>query len=139
RASFIFGRLRRLTNAKSVPDATNLLGPRHARLLHDLAPAARLRLDEAVELLGRALADRDELKVDELLAHLGLRDRGVHGGVELRHYLLRRSARHHDRLPGGPIEARQADLGEWSNFRRRPRALRGRHAERAQLAALDQR
>src|SRR5262245_37711595 len=123
--------LRELPNAKSVPDATNLLGAGDARLLHDLAPAARLRLDEAIELLGRALADRDELKVDELLAHFRLSDGGVHGGVELRHHLLGRAARHRDRLPGGPVEARQADLGERRDFGRRRGALHRGEPERA--------
>src|SRR5215813_13209477 len=87
-----------------------------AGLTHDLAPAADLRCDEAIELRRRAFADRDELQIGELLGDLRLGDGRIHGSVELRHHILRRSARNRDRLPGGPVEARQTDLGEWRNL-----------------------
>jgi hypothetical protein len=39
--------------------------------LQDLGPAHRFRLDEALKLLGRAFAERNELKADKLLFDLG--------------------------------------------------------------------
>src|SRR5262245_59279057 len=75
---------------------TPSLRPRHSGLLQDLGPAHGLRLDEAVELLGRAFAARNELKADKLLFDLGLGDGRIHRGVELRDDLRRCRARRYD-------------------------------------------
>src|SRR5262249_24263880 len=88
------------------------LPPPHSGLLEDFGPAHGFRLDEAVKLLGRAFADRNELKADKLLFDLGLGDGRVHRAVELGDDLRRRAARRCDRLPGRPVEARNADVGE---------------------------
>src|SRR5262249_24398708 len=116
--------------------AAVLFRPRHTGLLHDLGPARSLSLDEAIELLGRTLADRDELKVDELLRDVGLGNGRIHGCIELADDVLRGAARDRDRLRGRPVEAGNPDLRERRNLRRRGDALCGRHAERTHLAGL---
>src|SRR5215470_374408 len=118
--------------------APRSLRARHSGLLQDFGPAHGFRLDEAVKRLGRAFADRNELKADKLLFDLGLGDGRVHRAVELDYDLRWRAARGCDRLPGRPVEAWHADVGERRDVRRRGGALRRRHAERAQLARLDQ-
>src|SRR5262249_39597247 len=78
----------------------------------DFGPAHGFRLDEAVKRLGRAFADRNELKADKLLFDLGLGDGRIHRAVELGDDLRWRAARRCDRLPGRPVEAGDADVGE---------------------------
>ena len=98
--------------------------PGDAGLLQDLGPAHGLRRDEAVELLRRALAERNELKIDQLLLHVRLGDRGMDRAVELGADILQDAARHRHRLPGRPVEAWNAGLGERRQLRRRDRAAR---------------
>src|SRR5262245_43298807 len=126
-------------HAGELKSGTPSLRARHSGLLQDFGPAYGFRLDEAVELPGRAFAARNELKVDKLLFDLGLGDGRIHRAVELRDDLRWRCARRCDRLPGRPVEAWDADFGERRDVRRRGGALRRRHAERADLARLDQR
>src|SRR5215471_12054539 len=111
--------------------STALLRAGEAGVADDLGPAQGLGFHEGVELVERALADRDKPDRNELPGDLLALNDGVHLGVELLPDRPRGISRRNQHLPGGGVEAGQADLGERRNLGRGLRPLRAGDPERA--------
>ena len=87
-----------------------LLGPGKPGLLNDLAPARDLALDETLQVSPRTRRGREHAEPDDLLLHLGNRERACQRGFKLVHHVFRCSSRHREHAPAGGIEAGDADF-----------------------------